>query len=81
MSAEVSLKISRKSIYSSNPFFSFLLASWTFELDGGLQKMWIFFAGLFYIVVVMVYSNYNIAKKKDKPPMFAVFKGNINSLV
>lgn len=67
-------------IYASNPFFSFLLASWTFDLDAGLQKMWIFFAGLFYIVVVMVYSNYNIAKKTETP-MFAVFKGNINSLV
>ena len=42
--------------------------------------MWIFFGGLFYIVVVMVYSNYNIAKKKDKTPMFAVFKGNIRDL-
>jgi len=59
---------------------SFLLASWTFELDAGLQKMWIFFAGLFYIVVVMVYSNYNIAKKTETP-MFAVFKGALSSLV
>ena len=70
-------------IYSSNPFFSFLLASWTFDLDDGLQKMWIFFAGLFYIVVVMVYSNYNIkkiAKKKTETPLFAVFKGKGPSL-
>ena len=43
--------------------------------------MWIFFAGLFYIVVVIVYSKYNIAKKKDETPMFAVFKGIINSLI
>ena len=59
-------------------FYSFLLASWTFDVQDGMQKMWIFIAGFLYIFVIMVYLKVHASNKKVEAPMFAVFKGIVH---
>ena len=51
------------------------MASWTFDVDGGMQKLWIFMAGFLYIFVIMVYLKVQSYKKKVNAPIAAVFKG------
>ena len=57
------------------PFFSFLLASWTFDEKDGMQKLWIFMAGLIYICVIMVYLKVHASKKKVDAPMSGILRG------
>jgi len=60
---------------------SFLLASWTFDMKDGMQKMWIFIAGFLYIFVIMGYLKVQASNKKVEAPMFAVLRGAMSSLV